>query len=83
MLPTNERTINNCTDSPQGGRGLNPGFRGAPRTFVLKARGAYFEESQKTLQTRDSTLKGHTKHLTLSDTRAEAVIRKESGSDSV
>ena len=38
-----------------------------PEHWLLKASGAYFQESQRTLRNRPSTLKGHSQNLTIQD----------------
>ena len=50
-----------------------------PKCLALKASGAYFQESQKAVGNRDSTLKGHTQNLTHSKTQSRSSNLKGGG----
>lgn len=78
----------NCTSSPKDQRVQAPQQapqpccsipgRQTPECLALKASRAYFQESQRTVGNRNSTLKGHTQNLTHSETQKRSCKLKES-----
>ena len=85
--PTNKRIITIAEVLPKDPEVQNPHQapwtgspalgRRAPQCLALKASKAYFQESQRAVGNRDSTLKRHTKNLICSKTQGRSRNLKE------